>query len=78
METSPKRRRFRISRILLGAYVVLCLAALVWPGYELVGNRVEPYVLGLPFAFAWHIGWVILTCLVIALFHLANRGGDGE
>lgn len=32
-------------------------AALVWPVYPWVGNRVEPRVLGLP----WSLTWVLLV-----------------
>ena len=31
---------------LFGLYVVICAAAVTWPGYRLFGNRVEPFVLG--------------------------------
>jgi hypothetical protein len=38
-------------RLLLGA-VLVAMAATVWPGY-LLGARIEPYVLGLPFSLVW-------------------------
>ena len=65
-------------RVLFGAYVCVCLAALVWPGYALCGNRIEPYVLGLPLSFAWNVGWVIATFVVLAIFHLTGPRAEPE
>ena len=45
-------------RLLLGI-VLLALAASVWPGY-LLGARISPYVLGLPFSLVW-----LVLCLVV-------------
>jgi len=59
---------------LLLLYVALCGAALVWPGYAWFGNRIEPFVLGLPFSLAWVVGWVVLTFGVLVVYHLT----DGE
>jgi len=58
---------------LLAAYMAVCCLALVWPAYDLLGNRVEPYVLGLPLSFAWNVGWVVLTFLVLVGYHLSGR-----
>ena len=54
------------------------LAALPFLGV-LVGiffaNRVEPYVLGLPFALFWVTLWVVLTAVIMAtIYHLDHRG----
>lgn len=68
--------RNRLRRGLLGAYAALCLAALIWPGYQLLGNRLEPRILGLPLSLAWNAVWVLLTFLVLALYHATGRGGD--
>ncbi|MGF1466796.1 MAG: hypothetical protein ACFCGT_11750 [Sandaracinaceae bacterium] len=59
--------------IAFAGYCAVCLLALTWPGYALLGNRVEPYVLGLPMSLAWIVGWVALTFLVLLAFH-ASRG----
>lgn len=45
------------ARALAGAYLVLMLLAVVWPG-AVPAARVEPTVLGLPFSFAWPALWV--------------------
>jgi len=65
--------------LLLGAYVLLCLGMLIWPGYARFGNSIEPYVLGLPFSLAWIVGWVLLTFGVLVVFHVAaERSGRRE
>ncbi len=66
--------RGRVPHALLGLYLATCLLALVWPGYVWAGNRVEPFVAGLPFSFAWVVGWVIATFLALALFHWTTGG----
>ena len=36
-------------------------------------NRVEPYVLGLPFALFWVTLWVLLTALIMAVIYRFDR-----
>lgn len=52
--------------------LVYLLAAVPFVGV-LVGmffaNRVEPYVLGLPFAFFWVVLWVVLSACIMAVIH---------
>ena len=68
--------RGRLRHGLFAAYLAICLAALTWPGYELVGNRIEPPVLGLPPSLAWNAGWVGLTFLALALYYATGRDED--
>jgi TRAP-type C4-dicarboxylate transport system permease small subunit len=65
----PTRKRRRAADVLLAVYVAAGLAALVWPGYAWAGSRIEPLVLGLPFSLAWVAGWLVLTFVVVALYH---------
>jgi hypothetical protein len=65
----------RIRDLLFAIYVVICAAALTQPGYALFGNRVEPFVLGLPFVLVWSVGWIALTFVVLALYHATDRRG---
>ena len=61
---------------LFGLYALCCLCAMTWPGYAMFGNRIEPYVLGLPFSFVWVIGWVFATFVVLVIYHnSAQREG---
>ncbi|MGO0062849.1 DUF3311 domain-containing protein [Brevibacillus fluminis] len=44
-------------------------------------DRVEPYVLGMPFNLFWVVLWVVLTSAIIGLIYFidpANRGGEAE
>lgn len=59
--------------LLFALYVVCCAGAVTWPGYDWFGNRIEPYVLGLPFSLAWIVGWVFLTFLVLVVYHASGR-----
>lgn len=59
--------------ILLGAYALVCLACLVWPVYGEVGAHIEPFVFGLPFSFAWVVGWGVLTFAVLCAYHFADE-----
>lgn len=45
------------ARLLTGAYFVVMLVAVIWPG-AVPASRVEPTVLGLPFSFFWPALWV--------------------
>lgn len=62
--------------VLLGAYVAICLLCLIWPVYAQVGAHIEPFVLGLPFSFAWVVGWCITTFLVMWAYHIADERAD--
>lgn len=59
--------------LLFGVYVCLCLGALTWPGYHWLGNRIEPLVLGLPFSLTWVMGWVLLTFVVLVVYHFTGQ-----
>lgn len=44
-------------------------------------NRVEPYVLGMPFIMFWIALWVVLTSAVMGTIYVldpANQGGNDE
>jgi hypothetical protein len=70
----------RIPTILIGFVVPMAAIILAFPLY----NRVEPFVFGFSFNFAWIIAWLFLTsgCLALA-FKLdpynkneENEGGE--
>lgn len=62
--------------VAFACYLGVCALALVWPGYALVGDRIEPFVLGLPFAFAWTVGWVLASFLGLLVYHRLARPKD--
>lgn len=55
--TPPSAARRRLGTRLALAWFCLSTAALVWPVYPWLGNRVHPRVLGLP----WSLTWVLLV-----------------
>ena len=58
--------------VLYLCFVFCCAAALVWPGYAVLGNRIDPRVLGLPFSFAWNIIWVLASFVALVAFHFTR------
>lgn len=66
---SGERRRPRLGDLLFGLYALICLSAITWPGYAWLGNRLRPFVLGLPFSLAWVVGWVLLSLVALVLYH---------
>jgi len=64
--------------------MVYLLAVLPFIGI-LVGtpfvNRVEPFVLGIPFILFWIVMWVVLSSIIMAIVYAvdpANKDGDAE
>jgi uncharacterized membrane protein YfcA len=64
-------------RLLLGV-VLLALAATIWPGY-LLGARVAPYVLGLPFSLIWLVLCIVVVFVALLLtFRADMRAGKRD
>ena len=57
--------------------VVLAGGALVWPVYPAFGH-VQPYVLGLPFSFAWVVGWLLAVFVALVLFYRVDESGPTD
>ena len=38
-----------------------------------LANSIEPYVLGVPYSLVWVVGWVLLTFVVLGLYHLIGE-----
>lgn len=56
-----------------GLGYLVCIAAMIWPG-ALLANRIQPYVLGLPFFFFWYVAWVFVLFMgLVALYWLEGR-----
>ena len=58
-----------VRNALLAVYVAVALFCLCWPGYAWFGNSIEPFVFGVPFSLAWVVGWILLTFVVLLLYH---------
>jgi len=41
-------------------------------------NRVEPYVLGLPFAMFWVVAWVLIAAILMAIVRRLDQREGGE
>ena len=63
----------RLRNRLYGIFLLVCVASLGWPLYPLLGGRIEPLILGVPFSLAWMIGWVLLSFLALLTYDLAGR-----
>lgn len=70
------QRTRRWPHVALALYALVCLLALVWPLYDVIANRLEPYVLGLPFSLAWIVGWALLTFAVLVAYYAVTEGRD--
>jgi len=64
-----------LRRALFFGYVIVCALALTG-GYAVFGTGAP--VLGLPRPFAYNIGWVALTFLVLLAFHLTGPDPEDE
>lgn len=51
-------------------YLAVCALALTWPGYSVFGMGGP--ILGVPRPFAYNVGWVVLTFVVLLSFHLTG------
>ena len=63
--------------LVLLSVVLLAGGALVWPVYPAFGH-VRPYVLGLPFSFAWVVGWLLIVFVALVLFYRVDESGPAD
>ncbi len=57
-------------------FTIAMVAVMVFPIYAL-GNRVEPFVLGLPFSMFWVIAWIAVVFVGLIAFYRYEHGGEG-
>ncbi len=57
--------------LLLGAipFAAMCFSVSLW-------DRVEPWILGLPFNLAWLVGWIVLTSACLAIAYRIETAGE--
>ncbi len=68
----------RTARALTGLYFLAMLVVVTWPG-ALPFVRVRPFILGLPFGFAWIAGWILGAVFVLwGLDRVEGRYRDGD
>jgi len=57
-------------------YFIILVWAEVWPIF-LIGNRVRPYILGLPFSMFWTAAVVMAGCIgMLFLYNFDVKGGE--
>jgi hypothetical protein len=61
-----KRMAVTLAFVYFGAMAVF----VTFPGIEPF-NRIQPFVFGLPFVFAWVMGWVVGSVAVFSFLHHA-------
>ncbi len=58
-------------------FTIAMAAVMVFPVFAL-GNRVEPFVLGLPFSMAWVIFWIGVEFIGLIAFFRYEHGAAGK
>lgn len=43
-----------------------------------VANRIEPYVLGLPFLLFWIVAWMLLSSLILLIVYKLDPANEGS
>ena len=71
-ENAPPAPKLRPYHILAALPTVGLLGGIPW------ANRVEPYVLGLPFLLFWVVMWVVATSAIMALITALDARHDDE
>lgn len=56
------------------AVTVISGLALIWPVYPFAGS-IRPYLLGLPFSFAWVVGWLVVMFVALVLLYRTDKPG---
>ena len=69
-ENAAPAARLRPYHILAAVPTVGLLGGIPW------ANRVEPYVLGLPFLLFWVVMWVVTTSAIMALITMLDARHD--
>ena len=55
------------SKIIFVIFTLFILIMLIFPVFSL-GNRVEPFIFGLPFSMAWVIFWIVIEFIGLLIF----------
>ncbi len=61
----------KLANVAYGLFVLICMAAVTWPGMSLVGILLEPRILGMPPAVAWSALWIVLSFLALLAYDFA-------
>lgn len=62
------RKSFRIWFIILMSVPFLML---IFPIFS-IGNKVEPFIIGLPFNFFWVVLWICISFILLIVFYFVD------
>ncbi len=62
----------RLARWVAVLYFIAMTVAVTFPGV-IPFNHARPFVLGLPFVFAWYIMWIVGSLAVFLFLHKSGR-----
>ncbi len=68
--------RIRLATLLFIAFCLVAALALTWPGHALLGDLLATRVVGVPFALAWNVGWVLAMLGALTAYHFAIGDRD--
>lgn len=71
MRTTQKRN------IQFVIFTCVILAMLIFPFFS-IGNRVEPFIFGLPFSMAWVLLWIVIEFIGLLVFLRLDSRGEGD
>lgn len=74
MTSTRSKRAVRLALL----YFALATAALVWPIYPWLGNRIEPRLLGLPFSLVWVLAVISSNFAVLVVLYRLRLIDDHE
>lgn len=58
--------------------ICILLSVIPFIGSLTVMNRVEPYVLGLPFIIFWSVSWLLLTAVCLGISNVLYPADEGD
>ncbi|HEX9728878.1 MAG TPA: hypothetical protein VGA37_10270 [Gemmatimonadales bacterium] len=67
-----KRARIHTAVWVAGLYFVAMAIGVTFPGVAPF-NTVRPFVLGIPFVFAWYLGWIVGALFVFYFLHRSTE-----
>jgi len=65
MHSPEARRRASYAAIV---YFAAMVVALTFPGLRLF-NTIRPFIIGIPFVFAWYLMWILGALVVFVVLH---------
>lgn len=61
-----------LRNLLFGLFLLVSLIAVASPNYAGLGNRIEPFVFGLPCSLFWNGAWVVLSFFALLAYYLTE------